>query len=129
MPIQRFVQTAKNKMGDEQWRRRVSPRQEITLTLIYWMAVVEDRDLEMMAVDLAKSYEHGAYRYDGLLPPHLALAWFQYATPYSKSSGDSYEVPKSDGPWNELTEDTDTDTILYSIYIILHILYTDKLRL
>ncbi|CAE7772119.1 CHT1 [Symbiodinium sp. CCMP2456] len=56
-------------MGVEVWERLVSPRQEITLTLIFWQARINDWDPDSVYVDLAKSYERAAWRYDGYLPP------------------------------------------------------------
>ena len=58
-------------MGVEVWERLVSPRQEITLTLIYWQVKINEWDTDHLYVDLAKSFERMAWRADGFIPPHL----------------------------------------------------------
>ena len=68
----RHVDAAKRQMGAETWSRWVSPRQELTLTVLFWRAKVSDMDIEKLCVDLSKCLDHGAFRDDGFMPPCLA---------------------------------------------------------
>ena len=84
-------------MGTEVWERLVSPRQEITLVLIYWQAKINELDTDHLYVDLAKSFERAAWRADGFVPPPLRSSsccnWKPWQLMWMFSLvGDGYEL-------------------------------------
>ena len=44
----------------------------MALNLVYWKAVKEGRNLEMLVLDVVKSYDRKTFRDDGKLPPSEA---------------------------------------------------------
>ena len=66
--VPRHVETARQAMGPDVWRRWMSPRRELTLTLILWHATIKGMDLDRLVVDISKSWQHAAFRTDGLMP-------------------------------------------------------------
>ena len=68
----RCLNEAKGVAGLRMWKRMFTPRQEIVLVLTYWTAKLKQLDTSKLIVDLSKSFEHGAYRADGMLPAFLS---------------------------------------------------------
>ena len=54
------------------WKLRIRVREQMALNLVYWKAVKEGRNLEMLVLDVVKSYDRKTFRDDGKLPPSEA---------------------------------------------------------